>query len=391
MSDKPYPLEGLRVLDLSRVLAGPYVGRLLCDLGAEVVKVEPPEGDVTRNWGKVVAGLSGYYTQQNVGKEAICIDLRQPGGPALLKQLAARADVLVENFRPGVMAQYGLAYAQLAQDNPRLVMLSISGFGQTGPQAPRPAYASVLHAESGIVERQAHVDGTPPVDPRVSIADMNAALHGTIGVLSALHLRERTGRGQHVDIGMLDAMLATDDYVHLALDGVPPPHGIVNDIWEVASGHVVVAGDFRWVWRQLNAVCGLADPTPPGASLHTKIEARRKAVADYLRAFPDRPSLYAALDKANLAWGDVLTSAQALSAPTLAARQSLTAIDDRAGGSRRVMRTPYRFSQAESGVRGVAPHQGEHNHHVLRRWLALGEAEIDALEAAGVLLRETPG
>src|SRR5262245_36342722 len=142
------PLDGLRVLDMSRVLAGPYVGRMLADLGADVVKVEPPEGDVTRKWGRVTGGLSGYYTQQNVGKRDVCIDLRAPGGPELVRELASAADVVVENFRPGVMAQYGLDYATLSARNPRLVMLSISGYGQIGPEARRPSYAAVVHAES---------------------------------------------------------------------------------------------------------------------------------------------------------------------------------------------------------------------------------------------------
>ncbi|MFI5306303.1 MAG: CaiB/BaiF CoA transferase family protein, partial [Polyangiales bacterium] len=224
---KERPLQGLRVLDLSRVLAGPYVGRMLADLGADVVKVEPPEGDVTRKWGKVRAGLSGYYTQQNAGKRDVCIDLRAAGGPDLVRRLVERADVVIENFRPGVMAQHGLDFERLHERNPRLVMLSISGFGQSGPEATRPAYASVVQAESGVVHRQAALTGSPPADPRISIADMNAALHGLVGLLAALLLRTRTGLGQHLDISMLESMLATDDYVHLALDGVRENDGVV--------------------------------------------------------------------------------------------------------------------------------------------------------------------
>lgn len=390
MSGPARPLAGLRVLDLSRVLAGPYVGRMLCDLGADVVKIEPPEGDVTRKWGKVIAGLSGYYVQQNVGKRDLCIDLRKPEGPALVRKLAARADVLIENFRPGVMAQYGLAYADLAQLSPRLVMLSISGFGQSGPESQRPAYAPVVHAESGIVERQARSDGTAPVDPRVSVADTNAALHGLTGILSALYMRERTGLGQHIDIAMLDAMLATDDYVHMALDGVPPPHGIVNHVWRVVGGHIVIAGDFRWVWQRLHEVHGLVDTTPAGAPLAQKIEHRHRVVTSFLASFTERAELLAALETADLAWGEVRSSAEAVTSPTLAARESLTVVDDRAGGTRRVIRSPYRFSAADSGIRGTAPHRGEHNREVLAQWLELPSAEIAELEARGVLLSETP-
>lgn len=155
-----YPLSGIRVLDVSRVLAGPYVGRMLCDLGADVVKIEPPEGDVTRNWGRVIGGLSGYYTQQNVGKRNVSVDLRKPAAPELLQRMAARADVLVENFRPGVMAQFGLAYADVSPSNPRLIMLSITGYGQRGPEAGKPAYAAVR----GRGARRERLDASPRHD-----------------------------------------------------------------------------------------------------------------------------------------------------------------------------------------------------------------------------------
>lgn len=216
-----FPLEGIRVLDFSRVLAGPFAGRMLSDLGAEVVKLEPPEGDVTRGWGHFRGGLSGYYTQQNAGKESISIDLEANGSTALIRRLASKADIVIENFRPNVMARHGLAWKDLCANNPRLIMLSISGFGQEGPESHRAAYASVLHAESGLVARQSEHDGRPASDPVLSIADMNAGLHGLVAILSALHLRERTGRGQHLDIAMLDTMLVTDDYANFAIDGIP--------------------------------------------------------------------------------------------------------------------------------------------------------------------------
>src|SRR5262249_29598338 len=147
------------------------------------------------------------------------------------------ADALLENFRPGVMEQYGLSFATLSAENPRLCMLSISGFGQTGPEARRPAYASVVQAESGITNRQAVLTGQPPADLRISIADTNAALHGLVGLLSAWRMRDRTGRGQHIDISMLESMLATDDYTHLALDGVLEASRVVtNEIWHVVGG-----------------------------------------------------------------------------------------------------------------------------------------------------------
>ena len=214
------PLSSVRVLDLSRVLSGPFAGRMLSDLGADVVKVEPPEGDITRGWGDIRHGLSGYYTQQNAGKRNLCVDLAAHGATELVLQLAARADIMIENFRPGVLDRHGLDWETLQKRNPRLILLSISGFGKASPESERPAYASVLHAEAGFVARQAHFDGTAHTDPVLSIADTNAGLHGLVGILAALWMRERTGRGQHIDIAMLDAMLVTDDYAHFALDEI---------------------------------------------------------------------------------------------------------------------------------------------------------------------------
>jgi crotonobetainyl-CoA:carnitine CoA-transferase CaiB-like acyl-CoA transferase len=320
------PLDGLRVLDLSRVLAGPYVGRMLADLGADVVKVEPPEGDITRKWGRVTAGLSGYYTQQNAGKRDVCIDLRVAGGPELVRKLATAADVVVENFRPGVMQQFGLDYTALSALNPRLVMLSISGYGQEGPETRRPAYAAVVHAESGLVARQATLTGAPLADMRVSVADMNAALHGLVGLLAALLLRTREGKGQHVDISMIEAMAATDDYAHLALDGVAERANggvVVNEIWDVVGGPVIIAGDFRWVWQRLQEAHQLTDPTPPGAPIPVKAQLRHEAVAAFFASFTERADVIAALAKSrprSLRWRRRPWSRAARSSPSTTAQ-----------------------------------------------------------------------
>ncbi len=153
-----YPLSGIKVLDLSRVLAGPFAGRMLSDLGADVVKLEPPEGDVTRHWGVKRGDISGYYHQQNAGKRNIAVDLRHPKGLLIVKSLVKQADVLIENFRPDVMARLGIDYETLAEINPRLIMLSISGFGADNPDSRRAAYAPIIHAETGLIARQAAAD-----------------------------------------------------------------------------------------------------------------------------------------------------------------------------------------------------------------------------------------
>ncbi len=381
------PLAPLKVLDLSRVLAGPFAGRMLADLGADVVKVEPPEGDITRGWGAVRHGLAGYFTQQNAGKRTVCIDLEAPGGAELLLCLAQRTDVLIENFRPGVLERHGLGWERLHALNPRLVMLSISGFGASSPEAHRAAYASVLHAEAGIVARQAQLDTARLTDPVLSIADTNAGLHGLAAVLAALLLRERTGLGQHIDIAMLDAMLVTDDYAHFALDEVPIIRG-GGEIWDAPGGPIMITGDFRDLWRVLTAELGVGDPTPPGAPLIDKIRLRRRAAADFYRSFPHRAALIAALEGAGIPWGDVRSTEAAFVSPTALARGTAVAVDDRGGGTRRVVQSPYRFSGAQSGVRRGAAYRGEHNHEVLVDWLGAAADDIAKLEETGVLLAE---
>lgn len=388
MAGSEYPLKDIRVLDLSRVLAGPFAGRMLSDLGAEVVKVEPPEGDVTRIWGKKTAGLSGYYTQQNAGKRNISIDFRKPEGVALLKRLVAEADVLLENFRPGIMQRFDIHWESLAKINPRLIMASISGFGQNGPESQRAAYAPIIHAEVGVTGRQADKGNNKATDFCMSFADTIAGLHSLVGLLAALHMRERTGIGQHLDIAMVDAMLATDDYAHYVLDEHTPDNG-VSEVFNAVGGAIVMAADFRHVWKQLVIVHGFEDPTPPGAPLTEKFRLRREKVETYFCSFASREALVGALDEAKLAWGELYSTSEFIeSSPTVAHRQSVANISDRDGGSRQVPQSPYRFSDAKSGVRGQAPFQGEHTQEILQQWLNLPEIEIQTLINNGALVQE---
>jgi crotonobetainyl-CoA:carnitine CoA-transferase CaiB-like acyl-CoA transferase len=377
------PLAGLKVLDFSRVLAGPFAGRMLSDLGADVVKVEPPEGDVTRLWGRKVAGLAGYYFQQNAGKRGMCLDLKAPAGRELARRLAARADILIENFRPGVMSRLGLDYATLEGENPGLIMLSISGFGADSPEAGRAAYAPIIHAETGLIagqQRRAELGGgdqVPPVDLVTSFADTAAGLHGLVATLAALHMRHGSGRGQHVDLAMVDAAMVTDDRIHYALDGLADAEPRNAEVWETAGGPLMIASDFRHVWRQLVSRCGLTDPTPTGASLEEKIACRRDAVRRFFgETLKSRAEVIEALDKANLAWGDVRTRTTSADLPTVRHRRSIEQVDDRAGGTRPVPATPYRMSAAVTGIRGGAPHLGEHNAAVLSDWLGLTQEAL---------------
>ncbi len=382
-----FPLEDIRVLDFTRVVAGPFATRIMADLGADVLKVEPPEGDMTRTIGRRIGGISGSFTQQNVGKRAICIDLTRPEGQALVKRLAAEADVVTENFRPGVMAGFNVGWEDLKAVNPKLVMLSISGFGQEGPERDRASYAPIIHAEMGLLERQQFVSGAEnQTDIPLSVADTSTGMHGLIGLLAALHHAERTGSGQHIDMAMINAMLFTDDYAHAAVDNVRIPNG-GGRVFDATGGPIMVAGDEKWHWHVLHTRAGVADPTPEGADLPTKIQLRREAIEGYLQSFADRAALIAMLDEVNLAWGDVFDHREVLEKQgSVEARQILTEVDDRDGGRRQVTNTPYRFSDAEAGVRGAAAHRGEHNYDALQDWLDISATEIDALHEDGVLL-----
>ncbi len=385
-----YPLEGLKVLDFSRVLAGPFAGRMLCDLGADVVKVEPPEGDLTRYWGREIGGVAGYYHQQNAGKRNICIDLRAHGAADLVKELVAEADILIENYRPGVMQRLGIDYPTLRDVNPGLIMLSISGFGQESPESRRPAFAAVVHAESGLLQRIQNRSGLELHDIPLSVADTNAALHGLVGLLSAVIMRGRTGQGQHLDIAMTDCAVATDDHLHYDLEDSWDTAPLTVVLSRASFGPVLLATDFRLLFKQLVTQCGLQDPALPEMDLKEKILARRQAVDSFLMELGPRDVFEDMMKQLNTPWGDVRDPACVTEQASVAHRGALVSVEDGLGGERLVTQSPYRFSAASSGVRGPAAQRGEHNGHVIGQWLGKSDSDLAALDEAGVLLYD-PG
>jgi len=385
MGEAPKPLAGIKVLDLSRVFAGPVCGRILSDLGADVVKVEPPEGDVTRLWGRKAAGLSTYYVQQNVGKQNICVDLRQAGGPALIRKLVEHADIVVENFRPGVMAKYGLDYDSLKELKPDLVMASISGFGQQGPESGRAAYAAILHGEAGAIDVSKGVAAAHDVS--FSAADVLSGMHGVIGLLAALRVRDQTGIGQHVDIAMMDVMTFSSDGAQAILDDVGhEPRGA--QLFEAAGGPILLAGETKWFWHQLSKIRGLVDPGSSERSGPEKKVDRNQIIETWMQSFADRASLVAALDEANLAWGNLRNLGEVLESPTLKHRDTIATIDNRDGGTRSIVRSPYKMSASETRDPGTVALQGEHNHDVLGDWLDMSLSDVDQLVTDKVLLQD---
>jgi CoA:oxalate CoA-transferase len=364
---------------MSQAISGPYAGRILSDLGADVVRVDGPRTDVTDLFGVVVDGRAGMYAQMNAGKRNIGIDLAAEGGVGLVRDLAATADVLIENFRPGVMDRLGLGYESLIAANPRLVMVSVSGFGSSGPDAGRRALAPVIHAESGLIARQAQLDDREPADLPVALADTVTGLHAAIAILAALHQRAVSGSGQHIELSMLAAVAASDDHAHAAIDGSAEPYSSRGTIWHAPGGSILIAAPPKHAWAMLARHGLIADPAPPGSDLPVKTQLRQQAIQDWMTGFASRDELIAALESAGVAWAELADS------PAVFAGGAHTSPIP--GADRRVVAMPYVFSAATAAVpRGVA-RRGEHNAEALADWLGLDPAGIADLTARGVLLR----
>ena len=371
------PLPAWRVLDMSQAISGPYAGRILSDLGADVIRIDGPRTDVTELFGAVIDGRAGMYAQMNAGKRSVGVDLAAPGGPDLIRELAGRADVMIENFRPGVLDRYGLGYQALAAMNPGLVTVSVTGFGASGPDAGRRALAPVIHAESGLLARQAELDGGAPADLPVALADTVTALHVAIAILAALQYKTATGRGQHIDINMLAAVAASDDHAHAALDGSAEPYSSRGTIWQAPGGPLLIAAPPKHAWVMLHRHGLIADPAPPGSDLATKSVLRQRAIQDWMTGFADRRELVAALEDAGIAWADLAETTDVFAA----GRHSVPV----PGSGRRVAALPYLFGGHAPGPRRGIARLGEHNTEALADWLGLDAAAVSRLSADGVL------
>jgi CoA:oxalate CoA-transferase len=379
-------VNGVVVVDFSQVLAGPYVGRMLADLGADVVKVEAPGGDVIREIApKSDRGMSGLYTFANVGKRNVCIDLAKPEGLELALGLVERAHVVIENFRPGVADRLGIGWAAVQARNPRAVMVSISGYGKESSLGDRGAFAPSIHAMTGLLEYHARKTGNavqPLADAR---ADLTTSLYGMIGVLTALREAERSGRGQHIDLAMFDSVLACYEGVPWELLD-PPEERYDTDPFDAGpNGWLVVAGPLQHIWAVARDAFALEDPAPAGADIPTKARLRHAALEEWMRTLDGRDAVLATLEGKGLACAPVHSLREALTGPLARERELLVEVDDRRGGTRKVVRSPWRFSTSESRVRGPAPRRGEHNEAVLAQHLGLDAQRLRALVEAGVL------
>jgi len=383
------------VADFSHVLAGPFCTRILADLGADVVKIETPEGDLSRRLGERRGGISGYYMQQNCGKRNVSIDLRSSEGRSLAADLACACDVVVENFRPGVMDGLGLGAAVLRERSPRLVYCSISGFGHDSPQRSERAFAGVVHAATGIIDRQARAFGQAPVDSVFAVGDTVTGLQAALAIVAALHLRERTGSGQFIDMAMHDALLALQEAANFVLFGGTETDFLCSWIYPCHGRNVVIPSDPRANWEALVRLMGApALATDARFDSYPKREARlgelEGIVAAWVAAQPSAEVAVAACHAQGLAAARVQTLTEALDSEQTRTRSMTVPCDDRSGGSVPVLNSPYRFSDASAGVHGRPAFRGEHNREILAALLGRAPEEISRLEEAGVLSNRVP-
>ena len=386
------PLAGLTVLDLTRVLSGPYCTMQLADMGARVIKIEHPEGgDDTRHWGPpFLNGESTYFLSINRNKESVTLDFKTPRGRAVLDRLLSRADVLVENFRPGTLARQGLDYTSLSAVHPSLIYASLSGYGHTGPRAQEPGYDAVLQGEGGLMSITGAAEG-PPFRLGVAVADIVTGLFATQGILLAVVSRQQSGRGQHVDVAMLDSVAALLTYqagIVFATGQSPGrlgnrhPSIAPYDTFDAADGPIVLAVGNDDQWQRFCHAAGLdtaaGDPrflTNAGRVQHG--EALRLLLAPVMRS-RTRADWTARLVAAGVPAGPVRPVNEALADPQLAAREMLTHLTHAAAGDITVLGVPVKLSDTPGGVQSAPPILGEHTDSVL------AEVGYDAAEIASL-------
>ena len=403
MSDRqknpaPGALDGLTVLDLTRVLSGPYCTMMLADMGARVIKVEQPgKGDDTRAWGPPFQdGESAYFMSVNRNKESVTLNLKHADGRRVLDALIGRADVLVENFRPGTLDRMGLGYADLARRRPELVYCSISGFGQTGPRRREPGYDAVMQGEGGLMSITGAPDG-PGYRLGVAIADIASGMFSAWGVAVALLARQRTGRGQLVDVGMLDSVAALLTYqagIYFATGRPPGRLGNLHptitpyETLEAADGDLVVAAGNDALWRTFCGVLGLESlaDDPRFRTNKDRVGARetlRPLLVERLRTRPAAEWL-SELKAAGVPCGGVRDFEQVLTDPQIVERAMVIAQDHPAAGAIRQLGVPVKLGDTPGAVRTPPPVLGEHTGKVLAE-LGYSDAEVARLRGVGAI------
>jgi crotonobetainyl-CoA:carnitine CoA-transferase CaiB-like acyl-CoA transferase len=392
------PLAGIRVLDLTRVLAGPFCTMMLGDMGAEVIKVEEPDkGDDTRRWPPFVGGEATYFMSVNRGKKSVTLNLKSAEGLAVLRKLAAKSDVLVENFRTGTMDRLGLGYAALSRSNRRLVYCSISGFGESGPEAHRGGYDLIVQGESGVMDLTGFPDG-PPVKVGNSVGDLVAGMSAAHGIVLALLARQRTRRGQKVEIAMLDVMAALLTYqagIYFGTGQRPARRGnqhpsiVPYEVFKAADAYLTLGVANNTLWTSCCAALERPElATDPRFDTESRRVANRAELVPLLDDILGKRSAadwLARLEKAGVPAGRIKSVAEVCESEHLRARGMIVRLPHPSAGEITVMGVPIRLHATPGAAEAPPPRLGEHTDAVLRRVLGMTAPAIRKLRDARVV------
>ncbi|CAD6553182.1 Acetyl-CoA:oxalate CoA-transferase [Paraburkholderia kirstenboschensis] len=401
------PLEGIRVVDYSHFLAGPYVGRCLAALGAEVIKVERPgSGDAGRQHATILDDQqSAYFLQLNMGKRGVSVDMKDPRGKAFMQRLCDSADVFIENYRPGALDKLGLGYAALSERNPGLVYCSISAYGHTGPDAHRAGFGLIAEAKSGIMQMIGN-PGEPPPLMRISLGDMYTGIHAVAAINAALLGRAKSGRGQHIDMALYDTLFSMHEYAVqcYTMQGVVPeqtghdmPTSTLYGVFRASDGDLVIAAQVDDSWKRFATVVEQhGGPAGFGAdarfhSLNGR-NANREAILSVVTPWVAARSVaevLALLDSVDVPSAKVQRIDEVVADPQIVARGMVIEQEHPRFGKLRLPNLPFRFSDCDTSIREVGPDLGQHNAEVAQS-LGFSAAEIDAMQTDGVLFSK-PG
>ncbi|MEE3140923.1 MAG: CoA transferase [Actinomycetota bacterium] len=397
------PLSDVTVLDLTRALAGPICGRLLSDLGARVIKIEPPDGDLTRLLVPRVDGQSPYFVQYNAGKECVSIDLHTSVGRELFLQLVPHADIVLENYRPGVMDRLGIGYDQLKEANPEVIMASVSGWGHNNSRSDQGAFASAIHAETGVTEMVARRRAEEPRNDPMSHSDTYTGLHALGAVLAALHLRVRTGEGQKVEVSMAESTLMVNDLAAIEMSGQDPAVGFKggqnwSPVLRMANGRYVsitiditTNDGFRYISEAMGQPELAEDPR--FAIIEDRVanrDALTGVLAQFIATFEDAAAVEAAIGPSAVLAAEVRTVPELATTDWATERGAFVEIDTGRGEMVTVPQSPWRFQDVDAGVTPFAGYRGQHNREVLSDLLGLSTSELDVLEADSVISSRPP-
>lgn len=391
------PLDGIRVLDLSRVLAGPFCSMVLGDLGADVVKVEAPAGDLTRTWGPpFLEGVSGYYLSANRNKRSICLDLSTSEGHRVLHDLIRTSDVLLENFRPGVARRLGASYEQVRATRGDIVYCSITGYGQDGPYRDKASFDIILQALGGFMSITGE-EGRPPVRIGVAIADLGAGLHAAIAILAALWGRAQTGRGESIDVSILDGQVAWLTYMaqQYFLTGIPPgrmgskhPQIAPYQAFSTADGYIVVATGSERFWQGLCRALDAPDlvSRPEYATNEERVRHRGALDRALDERFQTRPrdEWLARLETEGVPAAPVQDLGEVFANPQVRHRKMVRTVQHPRLGEVRTLAPPFRFASEELPPRRAPPLRGEHSRELLRE-LGYDEEKVALLFESGTV------